>query len=557
MNLFSKIFSVGCIGIVLSTITCFISVYTGNYIQGLIEEEVNYRTFRTEIVDAQRAHLDWLRTIQDAMTKEVPELKVSTDGTKCPFGIWYYSNGEKHVASMSPELIEKYKSIAENHLHVHAMGGQLQKIWNPKDMEPAHDYFLNEITPAADKLLGDIAEINKLVQDETQLANEKSSFALRNATLPVWIALGVSIVLTLVFSYLVAHGIVVDLKSGTDILNRLVSFGDTQSEFPARLQNRKDEIGEIGRGLKTVLEEFSAISHLAEKMAQGRWDMYVHIKGPEDTMNQSLEKMIAQINQTLEKVQQSVQVVEVGVNQIAIASEQVSTGSAKSASSVEQISAAMTGLNESMQQNFDMANQATAAVNGASGTASDGLGLMQSLLDSMREITKTSETVKQVVKMIDDIAFQTNLLALNAAVEAARAGQHGKGFAVVAEEVRNLAARSAKAARETADLVDQSNRQIDAGAKLAEKTGNVLDKIVKSQHEVSALVNNIVNSSKKQAEGIHQVVQGIHQIEGVAQQNASGSEETSAESHALAEQAKGLKSIVACFQLRHSSNHST
>ncbi|MGL6197206.1 MAG: methyl-accepting chemotaxis protein [Thermoguttaceae bacterium] len=553
MNLFSKIFGVGCIGILLASITCGISLYTNNVIREKIASEENYRSFRTEIVDAQRAHLAWLRTIQNAISDNAQEIKIVTDGKVCAFGKWYYGEGDRRTEKMIPELHEKFNAIAPGHLDVHTMGAKLISLWDPKNPQAAIDYFHDEINPTADKLLADLNELNTLSLEQANKIQKESQWLLDNAALPVWIALGICAAATLACSYLVANGIVSDLKSGTRILQRLVDVGDLHMDIPVKIQTRKDEIGEVGRSLEKVLNEYRQVSNLAEHLANGNWNVDVNVKSTEDIMNQSLSTMITGINATLANVKNTVNVVETSSRQIASAAEQVSNSTAQSASSVEQISAVMVGLNENMQNNVDTANRTKQAVSGANEVAADGQSLMKELLGSMTEITKTSATVKQVIKMIDDIAFQTNLLALNAAVEAARAGQHGKGFAVVAEEVRNLAARSAKAAKETADLIDQSNRQIGSGATLAEKTGVVLDKIVESQKEVSQLIENIAQSSREQAEGVSQVVVGVRQIEEVTQKNASGAEETSSESKNLSAQAHNLNTMVSQFVLRN--NH--
>ncbi|MGL6227147.1 MAG: methyl-accepting chemotaxis protein [Thermoguttaceae bacterium] len=550
MNLFGKIFSIGCISIVLSFLTCGILVYTNLIVRDKMEEEANYRSFRTEIVDAQRAHLAWLRTIQNAMTNHDAEIKIVTDGKACQFGKWYYGDGAERVKVMTSGLQEKFSTIAPGHLAVHTMGSELQKRWNPNDTGSAIDYFRSVVTPAADKLLADLNAINTASLAEADRIQKESQWLLDNAMVPVWIVLGISIITTLLSTYLVAHGIVRDLKSGILLLDGLVKQGDLQANFPEKLMKRKDEIGAVGRSLEKVLQEFRQVEHLAEELSDGRWNVNISVKGPEDVMNLSLQKMVDGINAILGQVRQSVQIVETSASQIAVASTQVSSGSSHSAASVEEISAVMSGLSDNMRKVVETAHDTSRVVGGANEVAGEGQGLMKELLDSMRAITKTSETVKQVVKMIDDIAFQTNLLALNAAVEAARAGQHGKGFAVVAEEVRNLAARSAKAAKETADLIDQSTRQIETGAQLAGKTGQVLDKIVATQRNVSDLVDEIARSNQEQSEGVNQVTIGVRQIEDVTQKNAAGAEETSVESKNLTQQAGRLGQLVAQFTLR-------
>jgi methyl-accepting chemotaxis protein len=168
----------------------------------------------------------------------------------------------------------------------------------------------------------------------------------------------------------------------------------------------------------------------------------------------------------------------------------------------------------------------------------------------MEQITNNSEEVQKVVKVIDEIAFQTNLLALNAAVEAARAGQHGKGFAVVAEEVRNLAARSATAAKETSELIDGSNRQIQEGADVANQTSEGLNQIAEYVLKTTDLVTEIAKASNEQAQGASQISEGLNQIDQVTQQSTANAEETASVCQEMSQQAVRLQKLVKRFQLK-------
>ena len=239
--------------------------------------------------------------------------------------------------------------------------------------------------------------------------------------------------------------------------------------------------------------------------------------------------------------------IAVGSDQVAHASQALAQGSTEQASALEQVTASMDEVTQRTKNNATEAGEANTLVNTIKEKAAEGNGQMKSMIED--SINESSETISKIIKTIDDIAFQTNILALNAAVEAARAGIHGKGFAVVAEEVRNLAAKSASAASETAEMIEDSIRKIANGTKLAEETASSLDEIVQSIDEIVGLISGITVSSSDQATAISQIDQAISQVSTVVQTNAATSEQCAAASEQLSNQAATLKALIGQYKL--------
>lgn len=293
----------------------------------------------------------------------------------------------------------------------------------------------------------------------------------------------------------------------------------------------------------------------ANKIADGDLDVSIDVNSKDEVgvLASAFGKMNDNLNDVLSKISFAAEQVSSGSRQVSDSSMALSQGATEQASSVEELTASLEEIASQTKQNAESANQANSLAEAARGNAIQGNSQMKEMLKAMEEINDSSGNISKIIKVIDEIAFQTNILALNAAVEAARAGQHGKGFAVVAEEVRNLAARSANAAKETTEMIEGSIKKVEGGTRIANQTADALNKIVEDISRVANLVGDIAVASNEQASGIAQVNQGIMQVSEVVQTNSATSEESAAASEELSSQAELLKEQVARFRLRKSN----
>ncbi|WP_310549915.1 HAMP domain-containing methyl-accepting chemotaxis protein [Paenibacillus glufosinatiresistens] len=301
----------------------------------------------------------------------------------------------------------------------------------------------------------------------------------------------------------------------------------------------------IGRPIRQML-------HAADRIADGDLDVEISFNSTDEIgmLAAAFRRMSTNLDEVMSNIRSASEQVGAGSQQMAESSLALSQGAAEQASAIEQLTASIEEISAQTTQNARNAEQVNGLTRGAMDNAEQGNAQMRDMLAAMEEINESSGSISKIIKAIDEIAFQTNILALNAAVEAARAGQHGKGFAVVAEEVRNLAARSANAAKETTALIENSVKKSEQGTRIAADTAAALERIVTDIAGVAAIMGEVTLASAEQAAGITQINQGVNQLSEVVQLNSATSEESAAASEELAGQAELLREQMERFRLK-------
>lgn len=308
--------------------------------------------------------------------------------------------------------------------------------------------------------------------------------------------------------------------------------------------------------LQAVITPINEGAKVLERVARHK-DLSVGMEGDYQgdhrMMKNSINDMLENLNEVLKQVSDATYQTSSAAGQINESSQSLAQGASEQASSLEEITASIeeiTGMSKQNAENASLARQLTDEANTSTEKADIAMGNMN---ESIRKIKASSDETSKIIKTIDDIAFQTNLLALNAAVEAARAGEAGKGFAVVAEEVRNLAMRSAEAAKNTSDLIQDSVNNTDIGVRIAEEVAAVLTEIRDNFDKVNNLVGEIAAASGEQVQGIEQINQAMGEMDKITQQNAASSEESAAAAEQLAAQSTYLTQLVGTFKLAEKS----
>jgi methyl-accepting chemotaxis protein len=417
----------------------------------------------------------------------------------------------------------------------------LEKIIAEQQHVMLIDFIKNNLYQEIDPIT---EQVGKLIDVQLEMARQEFENGEATYRKTYYLSIGcmaLALVMAGVLGFIIIRSVTQPVARTVEMIEAL-----EKGNLDMRLSlDRKDEIGRLARAMDGFADNLkNEVLEAFNSLAAGNFTFKAKglIAAPLARANEALCKLVREIRATGEQIAG-------GSHQVADASQALSRGATQSASSLEEISAAMTELASQSRQNADNAKQANTLSGQAKNAADNGNQLMSDLMEAMFDINQSAASITKIIKVIDEIAFQTNLLALNAAVEAARAGQHGKGFAVVAEEVRNLAARSAKAAKETEALIEGSNQKTNHGTELAQNTANALQGIVEETGKVTDLLNEISAASDEQAVGFDQVTRGLDQIEQATQQATANAEESASVSEQLAGLSSSLRQMLSRFNV--------
>ncbi|GHU90924.1 hypothetical protein FACS1894202_11530 [Clostridia bacterium] len=325
-----------------------------------------------------------------------------------------------------------------------------------------------------------------------------------------------------------------------------VSLGDTS---PIDVSGKRNELGALERDFASMVASINEQARLLDKIAQGDYTVSVPVRSDKDIMSIAINSMVSGSSSVISDIRASASEVADSSQQVAGASQVLAQGASEQAGTLEKCTDAITRIQSMARENVKTADGAVQQMKESGRVIAECSSAMEQMLKAMRSIDTSSHDIANVIKTIDDIAFQTNILALNASVEAARAGQHGKGFAVVAEEVRNLAAKSAEAAKNTARLITESSESVKEGNTIVARVNESLQAIVAISELSASSIEQLRTSSAEQSESMAGVADSVISLGAVVQANTATAEETAASSAQMSEQSTVLDSIVSHFQL--------
>jgi methyl-accepting chemotaxis protein len=580
----------GTVGVVLFllAVTAVWSIVGLGSVVGDATEVIEGNKLKGTIVQRYVDHLLWVSQVNQLLTNDhVTELSVQTDPHKCAFGKWYYGDERRKAERFIPELKEVLTEIEQPHNDLHVSAVEIGEVFHQIDEKLGQFLYvkktdhLNWMHKVKDALLSGVAADIDVQMDPTKCGlgswlGSSDADALRKTHK------NLAVLLQKIEE---PHRL---LHESAGRIKQYLANGNTVAARTYYKENTEKfahhTLGIIDELIDDFNHECEGI-HLAEDIYAGKTvksldQVGALLKKIVEIANENVmsdEQMLGAARSTrivvvifsivalfagsllaffistalvkaltgiISSLRGGSEQVAAAAGQLSSSSQSMSEGASEQASSLEEVSSSLEEMASMTKQNADSARQANSLSQETDNAAREGMQSMIRMSEVIGKIKTSSDETAKIIKTIDEIAMQTNLLALNAAVEAARAGEAGRGFAVVAEEVRNLAQRSAEAAKNTAVLIEESKQNSEDGVHATDAVAKTLDQIVASIQKVTQLIAEVSAATQEQSQGIEQVNTAVAQMDKVTQQNAATAEESASSSEELSSQARNLNDMV-------------
>ena len=508
----------------------------------LVNAELNTRM----ALQSEAKNLLWAAQLADEQTAQQYLDAAAGDWTTIENNFPILENkylGDQNTIRQIESLIQQAKPYQE----------KIISLIKNHDSVTALKTFNEQYAPLSVKAREILDQVGQEASGRATQRYSDSQVTTRNALVFLALIFLIGFALTIVFCVYITRAITRPIQEISDAAKELEA-GNLDTDIAYR---SKDELGALSENMRKTIhslkEYISEINRVFRELSSGNLQISTEIefRGSFIEMKQSVDSAVLKINDTLNQINRSAEQVSVGADQVSDSAQALAQGATEQAGTLEELAAAITEVSKRVDSNAKNAVQSNSQANAVGELLTASNDKMQQLIAAMSQIRDSSGEIEKINKAIEDIAFQTNILALNAAVEAARAGTAGKGFSVVADEVRNLAAKSAEAARNAETLIDSSIRNVQSGVEIADDTAQSLISVVDSVNQNIQSINEISEASLEQSQAIDQITQGIDQLSAVVQNNSATAEQSAAASEELFSQAKLLKESVDYFKLQN------
>ena len=554
MKLRIKILGGFLIMAVLAISLAVVGLVSAITLDGLTTEMFLLQKEQQSLSEVLNAHYNWRQNLTESVLME-KEFTGSVDPNGCALGSWLKSEYAARITD--PELLQLLADIVEPHSFIHLEAREIVAATQAGDYESAMATLEEDIFPVTAKVIADLQNMQARYVSLVEAQNDESVSFTKMIQIIEVVLLMVAVVLSIFLALSISGSISKPISTIAAFMKNAGTMGDitvspANMEIMGKLAQRKDEIADLSNGSASFIQHVTGIAQGLEAIAGGDLTHEVKLLTDKDTMGKAMKQMVDNLNNMFAEINASTNQVSVGSKQVADGAQSLAQGATEQAASIQELSSSIAEIAERTKANASTANQTAKLSKTIKENAETGSRQMDEMITAVVEINEASKNISKIIKTIDDIAFQTNILALNAAVEAARAGSAGKGFAVVAEEVRNLASKSAEAAKDTGDMIQNSMDKAELGTRIAGETAESLKEIVAGINESSQLVAEIAKSSEEQSLGISHINTGIDQVAQVIQQNSATAEESAAASEEMSGQSDMLQQLIGQFRIKES-----